>query len=73
MTDYIAFTVYMMLSGLSMAGVYLYLRDGDNADYMIEQRPDREAFREFLKRAPTKEKIHFVLRATNYVKNKPIL
>jgi hypothetical protein len=70
MTDYIA---YAVLSAIASVGVYYHMRDGDNADFMIEQRPDRDAFIEHLKKAPIKEKIHFVLRATHYVKNKPII
>ena len=73
MGDYIAFTAFMALATLAELGVYCYMRDGDRAEFMIEERPDRDAFREHLKKAPIKEKLHYALRATHYVKNKPII
>ena len=73
MGDYVEFTIFMTITGLSMAGLYLWMRDGNNADFMIEERPDREAFKAYLKRAPIKEKFRYALFGTRYVKNKPII
>ncbi len=61
MTDYIAFVAYTALSAIALAGIYRYMRDGDNADFMIEQRSDRDAFKENLRKAPIKEKINGLL------------
>ena len=72
MADYVAFATFMTLAALAELGVYCYLRDGANADFMIEERPDRDAFRYHLKKAPIKEKLHFAFRATHYVKNMPL-
>jgi len=73
MGDYIAFTAFMTLATLAEIGIHSYLRDGANAEFMIEERPDRDAFKEHLKNAPIKEKLHYALRSTHYVKNRPLI
>uniref|UniRef100_A0A7C3WLR9 Uncharacterized protein n=1 Tax=Dictyoglomus turgidum TaxID=513050 RepID=A0A7C3WLR9_9BACT len=67
----IDFLVYLVINGCALAGVYYWLRDGMIADDLIENRPDKDMFIEYLKIAPLKEKIHYVLRPVHYTKNKP--
>ncbi len=68
-----AFAVYVALASLTSIGVYRFLIDGLKAELMIEERSDKDVFREYLEGAPIKEKIRFALHATHYVGNKPIL
>jgi hypothetical protein len=65
------FLVYLVINGCALAGVYYWLRDGMIADEFIENRPDKDRFVEYLKTAPLKEKIHYVLWPSRYVRNKP--
>jgi hypothetical protein len=67
------FLVYLVISGCALTGIYYMLHDGVIADEIIENRPDKDSFIKYLKTAPLKEKIHYVLWSSRYVRNKPLI
>jgi hypothetical protein len=69
----VAFAAYLALSVIGLTGIGLYMIDGIRAEKMIEERPDRDAFMEHLKKVPIREKIRYALLSTDYVKNMPLL
>jgi len=72
MVEAIPLIAYVCFSVAGLYGLYYQMTDEWRAMDMVEKRPDGNVFYENLKKAPVKERLHYALWSTHYVKNKPI-